>query len=332
MLSYKKRISAGILFALLTLTFLLTGCSKGEKTVLNMGGANIKTGIFTYFADKVVNSPDNADKDEDTLRQLIYDELKTYIAVNTLAGRNGVSLSYDDKVSCAEDTEDKWNLFGEYYSSIGVNKTDINKISENYYLKLSLLQYYYGENSKVKPTSVEELKAAFAKKYVGVNVIAASLTKTDNLGNVTSLDDESLKTIREKFSSMKTRLNYGADFASVYEEYILEQNLISSSQPEVFLFTRDSIEYGENFFNTIYALQYNRADVIEFEDNIYLVYRLNITGDNYTYFGDLSSEILYGLKSASFNKRVNKEASKYTVEKEKNHLINKIINDLEDKK
>ena len=90
-----------------------------------------------------------------------------------------------------------------------MTKQDLNKILTNKALKSALVDYYYGEDSKIKPTSTEELKNEFTKKYIGIKVIAASLTTTDTMGNTVALDNYELSNIRNMVQTMRDRVERG---------------------------------------------------------------------------------------------------------------------------
>lgn len=335
----KRRITA-LLMSLL-IVFTLTSCSSSKRYPVNISGAEISEGIYTYYYDYVLSNKDKTSKnesetsaeevtdetsaeDEKVLIEKTLDLIKEYVAVNTLADSLGVSLSYTLKAQAASETDSRWDLFGRYYSSIGLTKQDLGKILTNKALKSALLDYYYGEDSKKKPTSSETLREAFAKKYVGINVIAASLTTTDTLGNTVPLEQYELSDIRMMFENMKIRLNSGADIDSVYSDYITTLDLIGTQSLETYLMSEESVGYGENFFSQISSLGYKTALVFEYEDTIYLAYRVDISCDEAGYFVTYKNEILEDLCLSKLEKIISAEAEKYELIKEHSSVTRKI--------
>lgn len=322
----KKRIALLILSVILILS-TLSACSSAEKVAVNISGAEITQGIYTYFYDYVVS---NASKlkidaeDKEALKEKTVSLLKDYVAVNSLASQLGVSLSYNLKAQAASDTDSKWDLFGKYYSSIGLTKQDLNKVITNEALKDALLDYYYGENSKVKPTSIKKLKNAFTEKYVGIQVIAASLTTTDALGNTVPMDSYELSQTRNMFSSMKDKLGSGRDINEVYSNYITNLDLIGTQSLETYIMSKSSVGYGDDFFSKISALKYNTATVHEYEDMIYLAYRVDISGDDLGYFVTYKNEILKDLCLSGLDKKIASEAKKYELIKERSSVTKKV--------
>jgi len=277
----KKIIS--VILCLISALILLTGCSKNE-TAVNISGAMVTKGIYSYYLDYAAGNADNLKLDmndyESSAKKKALELIKSYVAINSIFEKLNLSLSYSLKAQSASDTDSYWETFGVHYSKVGITKQDIAKIMENNCRKTALLNYYYGQDSKVNPTSKATLKKAFEKKYFGVKLIAAPLTTTDTMGNTISLDDDSLTEVRAKFSSLKTKLNYGKSFEDVYSEYNMGEDIIGTQNPETYILASSTKEYGKEFTQTASNLSYNEADTVEYEDTIYLIYRVNISSDN----------------------------------------------------
>lgn len=322
----KKRLTAILLSIAVILA--LSSCSSSRSIALNIEGAEITAGIYTYYYDYVSGNREKFGMSEEDDENSVIDKtntlLKEYVAVNSISKKLGVSLSYDLKAQAANDTDSNWDIFGSYYSKIGVTKQDLNKVFVNSALKSALLDYYYGENSKVKPTKTEKLKEAFSEKYVGINVIAASLTTTDNLGNTVDIDQYELTNIRNVFSDMRDRLNGGTDIDSVYSDYITNLDLVGTQSLETYVMTESSVGYGEDFFGKISSLRYNTALVYEYEGSIYLFYRIDISSDELGYFVTYKNSILEELHLSDLEKKIGKEAEKYEITKEHSGVIKKI--------
>lgn len=315
----KKRIIALILSALLmVLTF--SSCSSSKRTAVNISGAQISEGVYTYYYDYVYSSREKlgitGDDEEKQLREKTTELLKEYVAINSMAAQLDVSLSYTLKAQAANDTDCSWDLFGKHYTSLGVTKQDLNKVMTNRALKTALLDYYYGENSTVSPTDTKKLKKAFTEKYIGMNVVAASLTTTDNLGNTIVLDTYELSNIREIFSDMKSKLNQGADISAVYSDYITNLDLVGTQSLDTYIITESSVSYDEDFFSKVSKLEYNKAAVIEYEDTIYLAYRVDISDDEQGYFVTYKNAVLEDLCLSKLEEKIKAKALEYTLLKE----------------
>lgn len=325
----KKRIIAVISAAVLIMLTLVS-CSDSPKSVMNISGAQVTEGVYTYFYDYVCGNTKSlgidleADDAQKQLREKTVELLSSYVAVNSMAAKLKLPLSYTLRAQTAQETDSRWELYGRYYSSIGMTKQDLNKVLTSSALRSALLDYYYGEDSKIKPTKTESLKSEFVKKYVGVNVIAASLTTTDNLGNTVVLDTYELSSIRNVFNGMRERLNGGADISSVYSDYITNLDLIGTQSLETYVMTSSSVGFGDDFFSKISELSYNKAVVLEYEDTIYLAYRIDISSDDLGYFVTYKNDILEEMCMSKLEKKIASEAKKYVVLKEKHSATDKV--------
>ena len=318
----KRKISLLILSALFISLF--TSCAKGLVIAADVSGAEVTKGIYTYFYDYAAGNTAFSESYDEDVKNEAQRLVKQYVAVNSLADKLDVSLSYQLKSDCALETENTWDFFSQHYEKIGVTKQDMHKIKENEGLKTALLDYFYGQDSEEEPVSEKKLRKEFEKSYIGVKIIAASLSVTDSLGNTEALEETEVSRIRNKFTSMKNSLNYGSDIERVYTDYNTGEDLIGTQYLETYIFTASSAQYGKDFFKTISALAYNKAEVIEYEDSIYLVYRVDITPDEYGYFITYESSILSSLKMDDLEEKINAEAETYEI-KEHASVVNGII-------
>lgn len=306
-----------IILAVLSVLSLFTACSKKAECALSVGGADVSNGIYTYYLDLVLSDPASygvkAESYETDVKSAVEKLIKGYVAVNTLSSSLGLPLPYSLKEEAAQETESRWDVFSGHYEKIGITKPDLYKTVANSAYKTALLEYFYGTKGKEKKISEKNLKKEFEKQYIGVKIVASPLTTTDNLGNTVTVDSYELSNIRQAFSSMKKNANNGTDIEKLYTQYNTSKDLIGTESLSTYVFTRDSAEYGEDFFKTISSLKYNKADVIEYEDTIYLVYRVDITGEEYNYYYIHRLDVLKSLRMGLLDKMLEKESSRYEV-------------------
>ncbi len=313
----KKRIIP-LLLGLVCILFTFSGCGSSLEYALSINGTEITTGVYTYYLDYVLANADTFGITQENYKEdakaCATELVKKYIAVNTMANDLGVALSYNAKSDVAEETDNRWELFSDHYEKIGITKQDLHKIIASDELKMSLLDYYYGENSEIEPVSAKKLKNSFIKKYVGVKIIAASLTTTDTLGNTVSLDEIEMKNTRSTFENMQKRANNGTDIDTLYSSYNSDKDLIGTESLETYVFTSSSTQYGDDFFKKISRLDYGEATVIEFEDTIYLFYKVDITGEEYNYYYTYKDEVLSDLKLSELEEKITAKVSEFEVE------------------
>lgn len=322
----KKKITSLILLAV-CLLMCFTACGNKLSYALSINETEVTEGVYAYYLDYVLANPDEfnlkAENYKEDAKTAATELVKKYIAINTMMQDLSVTPSYSTKAEIAEDTDSYWDFFSDHYEKIGITKQDINKIITSDKYEMALLDYYYGEDSEISPVSTKKLKNAFTQKYVGVKIIAASLTTTDTLGNTVALDDIELKNTRSAFENMKNKANNGTDIDSIYSSYNSTKDLIGTESLETYVFTKDSARYSNEFFAQVIKLDYNKATVYESEDTIYLLYRVDITGEEYNYFLTYKEDVLADLKLADLEKKISSKANKYEI-KEYSTKTNKI--------
>lgn len=313
----KKKILAIFLCALcILLTFC--GCGSTKNYALSIEGTKITKGIYTFYLGNVLANPDAFGLSDEAFEEDAHGAaknlVKKYIAVNTMADELGIVLSYSAKADVATETDNRWNLFSSHYEKAGISKQDLYKTITSEAYKTALLEYYYGENSKIEPVSAKKLKKAFTEKYIGVKIIAAPLTTTDTLGNTVPLDDIEMKNTRSTFENLRKRADNGTDINTLYTSYNSDKDLIGTESLETYVFTKNDTQYGSDFFSKVSKLGYEKATVIEFDNTIYLFYRVDITGEEYDYFFTYKNDILADLKLNQLNKKIDERASTLTAE------------------
>ncbi|MBR2316072.1 MAG: hypothetical protein IKA56_05450 [Clostridia bacterium] len=329
----KKRILSVFLCAVcILLTFC--GCGNNKNYALSVEGTKITTGIYTFYLGNVLANPEKFGLAENAAEEDVHviakNLVKKYIAVNTMAAELGITLSYGEKSQVANETDNRWNLFSSHYEKSGITKQDLHKTITNEAYKMALLDYYYGENSKIEPVSTKKLKKAFTEKYIGVKIIAAPLTTTDTLGNIVPLDDIEMKNTRSTFENLKKRANGGTDIDTLYTSYNSDKDLIGTESLETYVFTKNDTQYGSEFFSKVSKLDYEKATVIEFDNTIYLFYRVDITGEEYNYFYTYKSDVLADLKLNQLNRKIDKKAESLTSESysDKTSKIYKLLTEI----
>lgn len=325
-----KKIISLLLIALIILT-AFAGCGSDLKYAVTVNDVGVTDGVYTYYMDYVLTHKDEFSLDGESLEgdieEAVATLVKKYVAVNSLWAELETNMTYDLRNDAAVETDERWDLFGKYYESIGVTKQDLYKIEKSETYKTALTNYYYGESSKINPVKTSTLKAAFSKKYIGVKIIAASLTTVDALGNTVKLTGTALTNIQRYFDSMESKANSGEDIDELYAKYNASNDLIGTDGLAIYIFTKDNTQYGTDFFTKVSKLKNNKATVIENDDTIYLVYRVDISGDDYEYFMTYKNDVLLDLYQSKIDKLIDERCKDYEVE-EKSRTVRKIYKNL----
>lgn len=301
-----KRISALCLaFAVL---LSLTACGRGSR-IVTVNETEIGEGVFTYYLSKVMSEPKEYGVKEKTQENCISAAVKLckkYAVTEEFMKTEGITLSNQLKQSAATEVEALWSLYGVYYESVGVKKTDITKAVTHEYRMKQLVEHYYGANGK-NPVKEMDLKEEFVDLYVGFKAVSADLTKINDAGEKIDLTQSEKDKIKRKFSSYAEKINSGdSTIDRVNEAYNDSLGLITTESLETVLIKKGDPMYGDGFFEKVEAMSHERAKVIEDGNRLYLVQRLKIATTDEDAFYQYRSEVLEEIKIPEIEKKINK--------------------------
>lgn len=315
-----KRIISALLVCVIAV-LSLTGCTQSSKEVLNIGGAEISSGTYTYFLNYAAHHPE---KEGVSPQEQAIEMCKEYVAVNTLFRNNGYKLSSGTKKNVSVEANAQWRIFENYYENIGVNKQEFIAVSEYYAKRAELLRRYYGADG-LYPVPENELKDYFSQHFVVFQSVSGYFTTTDENGNSVNLNEEQSNALRNQFKTMADRINGGAPMEEVSAEYLAAQSGSQQSDEEqdsllaVVLEDNDT-NYPEGFYAQIAAMKNNEVKVIELGQYIFLVKRADAFEGESSYFADSQDRCLEAMKSEDLKNIVSEEISKYEIKQKKSKL------------
>lgn len=310
-----KKALCIILVLLMALTF--TACTNKSDALLTVGETEISSGIYTYYLDKVKNSPQQYGITEAT-RENIIEAAKecclVYAGTIELMKKQELTLSGDYKRTAAQNTENIWSLFSQYYEKIGVTKQDITLIQTHECRKLLLLDHYFGA-SGINPLSDDELKEEFVDIYVGFKVIAGSLTKENEKGEIISLTDEEISQTEKLFEEMASKINAGtATIDELNVQYNNSLGIIVTGNLTTELMKDGDPMYDDGFFDTVMSITHGKAKVIKSGTSIYVLQRQTIATTDEDAFALYRAEVLETVKMPSVEKKIKKTYEKLSLE------------------
>ncbi len=278
---------------------VLCSCSTSEKIVLTVGEAQVDGEVFAYFFSEVYSERESSGADLlaiDEMIELAVDRCCEYVAATTLFGTLQLPFSADSKKNVATKTEDEWMLYGGYYTDAGVSKQTVSKIIEAEEYRTQLLLHYFGEGSEYE-VSEDEIEYYFDRTYVAFKVVNGYFTTTDENGDTVALPEADIAAIREDFAKKCLRLETGSSFADINDGNDVDATFSAVS----------NAAFPEGFLARVSELAYDTPTVIETDENIFLVVRVDAKkgADNYystyrtKYIEDLRGEMLTDMLIAS---------------------------------
>lgn len=267
---------------------LLSSCgASGKNTVVSINDVPISNDVFIYFLDNAtVNLGTDADYSalESQTVALIYRYYKT----NSLAVKEGISLSTAEKAAVADKVDATWSIYGDYYKKIGVKRETLTKVFTADAYRDALMLKYYGEGGSME-ISEGQLYANFQTNYVVFQAITGYLTQTDEYGNTTPLSQNDAETLVLKFQNILKTVNSGEQTMEEAAAYLVSTGLPGAVQTVVL--HKDDASFPEGFFEQIQALEKRTATIVSTNEYIFLVIPGEITAQS-QYFRDTKNEIL----------------------------------------
>lgn len=290
----KKLIA--VLAAVLIL-FSFVSCGKNEHP-FTFKEHVVTEGLYNYY--KSVAATEKSEKPEETAREYCCE----YLAAIVLMEKEKITPGSEYKRLAADNTENIWSLFSEYYNSIGVTKQDITRAQTHESRKLQLLDHFYGASGK-EPVKEMDLKERFVDMYVGFKAIEGSLTRTNDKGETVSLSEKEIKETEKLFSSMAKQINDGtATIDELNTEYNDSLGIIVTSPLSVLLTKDKDPMYDDGFFSDVSSISHGRAGVIKSGDSIYVIERQTIATDDEDAFMNYRSEVLKDMRMGKIEKKL----------------------------
>lgn len=320
-----KRFIAILGVILIILSF--ASCGKDDAYPYICDGQVVTEGVYNYYLDAVRNNPKDygADKDDAaSIKDAVKECCSEYLGAIKLMEQEAITLDSEFKRLAAENTENIWSLFSDYYENIGVTKQDITKIQTHESRLLQLLDYYFGADGK-DPVSDSDMKEEFVDMYVGFKAIEGSLTKTNDNGETVELTDKEAEELEARFKSMASKINNRtATIDELNEEYNESLGIIVTAALSTQLMKDGDPMYGDDFFSQVYAISHGYAKMIKSGSSIYVIERQTIATDDEDAFMMYRSEVLQSMKMKTVEKKITKLIKKMEITEDEK-LVNKLF-------
>ncbi|MDR1805223.1 MAG: hypothetical protein LBQ80_00415 [Clostridium sp.] len=282
--------------AAITLTVIFAGVPP-----LSVNGFELDDELYRYFVDTVRAAPEDYGLVENSPDSSIIEEANQlaveYAAVELQFAEKGAVLTAADKSTASKETNNLWRIFGDYYESIGVEKTTLMLVRENVAKSNVLFSLIY-ETGGSKAVSEKDLLASFNKNYVVFREFSDSFTTTNELGEITAMTDAEKKALRTKFSNMVSQVQSGQSIDEIFSSYY---DVNGQSLSDEVLGKNERSGYGDDFFAKVQKITAGSTAVVESGKEIHLVERVAASKDA-EYFWSYRLPALKALKGEEYNK------------------------------
>lgn len=273
-----KRKAVAICLLFIMIMSLFSGCSE-ETVFLTVDGKSISKGLYTYYLDKVLSSPEEYGieaGDSKAANEAALECCKRYVASGKFMKEKGIVLSANNKQTAATEVETSWSLYSDYYRRLGVAKPDLTEAITHEYRLKQIVDYYYGPEG-LEPIDEMELKETFVDLYVGFREIAVPLTKENSQGETVPLTEAEREALLNLLRTYRTQINEGEKtIDEVNVEYNNTLDIIVTENLEINVVKIGSPMYTQEFYDTLLEISHTKAGIIICPNTMYLVQREKI--------------------------------------------------------
>lgn len=298
----KKTLSILLVTALFLCT--LTSCA-GQGSV-KVNGTKIEKGICLYLREEAKRA--NKDASPEELKEATNHEIAQYVAINSAFSEKGLHLTPAQKQKLPQTVNALWNLFGNYYKSIGVTKQDITAVETMKEAKNAVMMHYYSADGE-EPIAEENLKAYFNENYIAFRYITGFSTTVDDNGNSVSLSDAEKEKMMQTFSNAASEINGGEPI-----ETVARQLPNVNSDTEIAIRFKGKDENQQAFFQKVKEIEVGKAEAFSLGDYVFIILREDIEDENANYYAQYRTDCLSTLHGEDFQKIVDSWTEQYHVE------------------
>lgn len=312
----KKMMSV---FIAVLILLSLTACNAGKRTALIISGAEIDSEIFTYYLDKVIQSPSDyglaENPEKKLIKQTAIDECKKYVAINTSFRDKGLSLSSADKVEISDNVNHFWTRFENHYDEIGVSKQTLTKImtADAYENAIFTATYDRGIGNAA---AEKELTDYFYSNYVSFRTVCAYFTAAD--GSAMSQADK----IALVDSFRKMEQNTAVD-AEKFSEAVTASGYTLS---DTIILKKESDGYPAGFFEKVYSQANGTVQILEYDECVFAVFKESLEDKGEAVYVNYRTSCITDLYSGASEQELAAYTETLTVkEKGADRIVNKLI-------
>ena len=283
----KKVISLLLTIIIITVTF--SSCDIFSRVKVN--GTKIDNEIYCYFEDLYKEDKAQINK-----------AISRYVAINSEFSACSLTLSSAQKSELSKRVNDLWHVYSVYYNKIGISKETIYKIETSKFYEDILLDYYYGPEG-TSPVSEDEIKKYFKEHYIAVRFATDYLFNINETGAIVSMPDAEKASVINGFSNSAGLVNTGSPIETATDKGV-HNAIISSNSDGAF---------PTGFYKEVEKLEVNSASTIIIGDYIFLVQRIDVFDETYSYYSTHRTECLRAMKGNDFNALVDQWSQGYKV-------------------
>ena len=355
-------------------------CAFGQTYPLTIDGEKMRAGIYILEQQNAVGeavsklTEEQPDLDttaegfsylkqtvegksfSDWVNEKTIENCRSYVAVNRLFDKYGLTLPAEDLASINSNVKQAWteenmyaqyyygvNIIGDYYEKLGVGEQSFKDAQIESSKREHLFDHLYGEGGELAATQ-EEINAKLTSDYITVNFFPYDLENgpgaqayADRIASGESYEEvyrDYAQTLSEEEAAKAAEAQPEGETAEAAEETASEEPTVTAETVEVAekdslvqIIKKDSTTPSEEFVKQAFEMNNGDVKVItvadEDHDHVYVVQKLDILTMTELTKGTVNS-IRTELKADEFSDMVKAEGAGYTLTEDSSKSMYKI--------
>jgi len=306
---------AAVCVALVSLsTFTPAGA---QEWLLQVEGVPVSRAAYSFFLTEALRDArhsgqlkdDGRPKDMAALREDVAARCVEYIAVTSELRAMEVPIDQALKAQAADRTAFYWQMFGQYYRAIGVDKQTLNAVLLGQSARDQLFRALY-DTGGARPTSEETLQAYFYGNFVayeGVRVFRTALWEDGSERDMTPDEKADLKA---DLADLVEAANEAEDFYGVAQEERFAKAL-SYMAPTPAVMDKSAGEVSEEDFEKIRALPRDRYYLLDLEGFLLVATGIDMRESEDEYYLGYRSQCLWTLQGEAYAEALEELCAQY---------------------
>ena len=284
-----------------------------QDWLLQVEGVPVSRAAYGYFLSEALMDAqlgaNGRPADMAALRRDVAARCVEYIAVNSELRAMEIPVDQMLKAQVSERTAFYWQVFGRYYSSIGVDKQTLNAIQMGQSARDQLFRAIY-DTGGTRPTSEEALQAYFYGNFVaydGVRVLRTALLED---GTERDMMPEEAAELKATLAEFVAAANEAGEFYTVAQEERFAEAL-SYGMPSTTIVEKNAGEVSGGDFEKLRGLPRDKISLLDLDGFLLVATGVDMRESEDEYYRGYRASCLWALKGEEYTATLKELCAKF---------------------
>ena len=273
-----------------------------QEWLLQVDGVPVSRAAYSYFLSEALKDAaldsNGRPKDMAALRKDVAARCVEYIAVNSELRAMEIPVDQMLKAEVADRTAFYWQVFGRYYTSIGVDKQTLNAILMGQAARDQLFRAIYDVGG-ARPTSEEALQAYFYGSFVAYDGVRVFRTALREDGTERDMTPEEAAELKATLADFVEAANEAEDFYGVAQEERFADAL-SYGMPSTAVVEKNAGEVSAEDFEKIRALPRDKISLLDLDGFLLVATGVDMREAEDEYYRGYRADCLWKLRGEAY--------------------------------